>query len=340
MLLGMPFSFLVVVLGMGLRGAGDSITPFVLMVLNVVLDAALNPVLILGLGPAPRMGIAGSGAATAFAGAITLVALIATIYLRDLPIRLRGAELRHLWPDPAILKTILLKGLPIGMQMFVISGAALAVIGLVNRAGIETTAAYGVTQQLWTYIQMPALAVSAAVSAMAAQNIGAGRWERVDAINRAGIGANLAMTSVLIVILLLADRALLGLFLPPDSAAVAIGRHINMVASWAFLPFGVTMVLFGTVRANGAVIAPLAIFAISLFPVRLGLAFALLPHLGVEAIWWSMPVSSLSALAMASGYYRSGRWRRQSMTPLPDPAEASEETLADALPGGRAKPSC
>src|SRR3546814_9834805 len=53
-----------------------------------------------------------------------------------------------------------------GLQMIVISSSALAMLGLVNREGVVTTAAYGVTQQLWTYVQMPAMALGAAVSAM------------------------------------------------------------------------------------------------------------------------------------------------------------------------------
>jgi Na+-driven multidrug efflux pump len=75
--LGMPFLYLLSFIGMALRGAGDARTPFVFLVLNVVLDIALNPLFIFGLGPVPRMGIAGSATATLLAQLITLVALLA-----------------------------------------------------------------------------------------------------------------------------------------------------------------------------------------------------------------------------------------------------------------------
>ena len=61
-----------------------------------------------------------------------------------------------------------------GIQMIVISLSALALVGLVNGHGVDTAAAFGVAMQLWTYVQMPAMALGAAVSAMVAQNIGAG----------------------------------------------------------------------------------------------------------------------------------------------------------------------
>src|SRR3954462_3156847 len=185
--LAMPGLLLLTLLMMALRGAGDSLTPLWFMIVAVVLDSALNPVFILGLGPAPRLGIAGSATATLIANYAALIGLLGYIYLKDLPLRLRASELRYLLPDTAVMKTIVVKGLPMGIQMIVISLSALALVGLVNREGVDTAAAFGVAMQLWTYVQMPAMALGAAVSAMAAQNIGAGRWDRVGRITRVGI---------------------------------------------------------------------------------------------------------------------------------------------------------
>ncbi|HLZ79477.1 MAG TPA: MATE family efflux transporter [Sphingomonas sp.] len=325
--IGLPGSMLLVILTMGMRGTGDAMTPFLIMILNVLLDSGLNPVFILGLGPAPRMGIAGSATATALAAYLSLAALIVTIYARDLTIRLRGRELSWLIPDPALLRVVVAKGIPIGLQMFVISGAALAMIGLVNRQGVDVTAAYGVTMQLWTYIQMPALAIGAAVSAMAAQNIGANLWGRVDAITRSGILSNLVVTGVLILLVTLVDRPVLALFLGGDSPALPIARHIHLVASWSFLMFGVTMVIFGTVRANGSVIAPLVILFVAMFPIRLGFVFALLPHIGREALWWTMPLGSFASMVMALAHYRAGGWRQLHMRTV-SPREAIEQVAS------------
>ncbi len=96
------------------------------------------------------------------------------------------------------MRTIVLKGLPMGAQMLVMSLAGLTMIGLVNHLGVDTAAAYAVSQQLWTYIQMPAMAIGAAVSAMAAQNIGGGHWERVAGITRAGLLYNVLITGAMV----------------------------------------------------------------------------------------------------------------------------------------------
>lgn len=328
--LAMPASFLMVLLMMGLRGAGDSLTPLWFMALSVVLDSGLNPLLIAGIGPFPKLGIAGSATATVIANYLSLAALLATIYVRDLPIRLRGREFGYLLPDAALVRTILTKGLPMALQMMVVSVSALAMIGLVNKQGLATTAAFGVASQLWTYIQMPAMAIGAAVSAMAAQNIGAGRWDRISKIARSGLVFNLVLTGALVAIVALADRTALSLFLAADSPSTAIARHVNLIVSWGFILFGATMVLFGIVRANGAVVAPLVILAIALFPVRLGSAFALQPLLGPDALWWSFPFGSAASLIMGALYYARGSWRSARLGIPVGPVEATERAAAPA----------
>ncbi|HYZ48337.1 MAG TPA: MATE family efflux transporter [Sphingomonas sp.] len=337
--LAIPLSLVVILLMMGLRGTGDSLTPLYFMMVAVLLDSTLNPVFILGLGPAPRLGIAGSATATVIANLVGLAAMIGYIYARDLPLRLRGAELSYLRPHGPTLRIVLAKGFPMGLQMVVISLAALVMIGLVNAEGLDTVAAFGVTQQLWTYVQMPAMAIGAAVSAMAAQNIGAGRWDRVAQITRAGLLLNLALTGGLVVLLLFVDRPALALFLGGHSPALPIARHIQLIATWNFILFGMTMVFFGVVRANGAVIAPLIILAVAMFPIRLGFIVLARPWLGADALWLSFPAGSIVTVALAALYYHYGGWRQTRMAVPPPQEEVVEEALGTSEPGGRLKPA-
>jgi putative MATE family efflux protein len=339
--LAMPALLLLTMLMMSLRGAGDSMTPLWFMLVAVVLDSGLNPVFILGLGPAPRLGIAGSATATLIANYAALIGLVAFIYLRDLPLRLRGSEFRYLWCNFAILKTIIVKGLPMGIQMIVISLSALALVGLVNGHGVDTAAAFGVAMQLWTYVQMPAMALGAAVSAMVAQNIGAGLWDRVGAVTRSGIIYSVAITTALVVLMTLSDRSVMALFMGGESPALPIARHIHVVATWNFILFGVTMVLFATVRANGAVWAPLIILCIGLVPVRFGFILGTDQWLGADSIWWSFPVSSFANLALSVAYYLQGGWKKARMTveqPCPE-EETTEEALATREAGGALNPA-
>ncbi|WP_375289577.1 MATE family efflux transporter [Qipengyuania sp.] len=334
--IAIPGAMASVMLAMGLRGAGDAKTPFLFMGLSVVLDIAFNPLLIAGIGPFPRLGIAGSALATALAGYLSLLAQIVYVYARDLPLRLRGAELSYLIPRRVELGYILGKGLPMGAQMLLVSSAGIVVIGLVNREGLLAAAAYGASLQLWTYLQMPAMAISAAASAMAAQAIGAGLSDRIDQITRAGIIVNVLLTGAMTALLLTFDRSALVLFLGPDSPAVPLARHIQLLASWSFIIFGVTIVLFGTMRAGGVVIAPLIVLAIGLFPARLGFYYALRGSLGQDALWLSFPFGSLVAVLLAIAAYRRKGWREKARAILPE--RAAKESQADGETAGRFKP--
>ena len=81
----------------------------------------------------------------------------------------------------------------------------------------------------------------------------------------------------------------------------------------SFIFFGISLTLFGVVRATGAVLAPLMILTITLLGVRFPLAEALLSRYAVDAVWWSFPVSSALAAALAVLYYRYGDWRHTHM---------------------------
>ena len=307
--LGLPFSMLGVLIQMSLRGTGDSLTPMWFMALSVAIDSTFNPLLIDGIGPFPKMGIAGSATATLIAGIVSSGGLLLYVYWRDLPIRLRGHEVHYLIPQRALIRTIIAKGLPMGAQMLVMSTAGLTMVGLVNRLGVDTAAAYAVSQQLWTYIQMPAMALGAAVSAMAAQNIGAGRWDRVEKTTGIATLINIAITGALILLIALFDEPILALFLEGGGEAIATGQHMMHLINWSFVLFGIAMVMFGTMRANGIVLAPLIILTLSLFFVRIGFYLVSYSSLGVDGLWLSFPVSTTVTMLLGWAYYRWGRWR-------------------------------
>jgi putative MATE family efflux protein len=313
--IAVPFLYMFTFLSSVLRGTGDTRTPFVFLLLAVVLDIVINPLLIFGIGPLPEMGIAGSATATLVSNVLALATMLAWLRQRRHPLWINRTENRVYLPDPAILRTLVVKGVPMGLQMILISLAMILMISMVNGYGVDTTSAYGAALQLWTYVQMPAMAIGAACSSMAAQNIGAGRWDRVEGTARAGIVFNFLMTGALILPIVLFDRSTLALFLPEASIALQNARHLNHVAVWSFLFFGVTFVVSGVVRATGAVVPPLVILGIALWGVRIPFANLLQPALGADAIWWSFPVSAFAAMLMSLAYYRWGRWRQARMLP-------------------------
>lgn len=329
-----PFLYFFTFMMMAQRGLGDSRTPFVFSGVVVALDIVLNPLLILGVGPLPTLGIAGSAAATLVAQTVTLAILLTHLYRKHSLLVIRPAEWRLLIPDFTIIRTLILKGVPMAFQMIVISLAAVTMMSLVNGYGSDTAAAYGAAVQIWTYVQMPAMALGAAVSSMAAQNVGAGRMERVAEVARKGVLFAFVGTTVLVILLELAKPYVIGAFLPADSAARPIAGHINTIVLWGFIPFGMAFIFNGVVRATGAVWPPLLAMIIALWVVRVPFATLLMPRLGADAVWWSFPAGSLVMLALALGYYRFGGWRKARMLPEAVQGEAADTGLAAPLEEG------
>ena len=271
--LAIPALLLLTLLMMALRGAGDSLTPLWFMIVAVVLDSGLNPFFIRGSGPSPRMGIAGSAMSTLVGNYVSLIGLFIYIYAKDLPLRLRGARASLLAAQPGDpeddARQRSADGHPDDRHLDVRAGAG-------RNGQPRRRRHHGSVRRR-----------DAAVDLCPDAGDGARRRGQRDGVpeyrrrqmgprrpDHAGRDRPVA-----------ADHRRLDrppdarrphgarLFMGPDSPALPIARHIHLLATWNFLLFGVMMVLFATVRANGAVWAPLIILAIGLVPVRFGYIF-------------------------------------------------------------------
>jgi Na+-driven multidrug efflux pump len=162
---------------------------------------------------------------------------------------------------------------------------------------------------------MPAMAIGGAVTSMAAQNIGAGNWDRVNKITWTGVGFNVLVTGVIVICIHLFNREAVGLFLPHEGKAIDLGVHINNITLWSFILFGVFSVVAGVVRASGAVMVPLIVTFIALLVIRIPLAYILSYQSGFDSIWWSFPISFAIAVLFNLLYYTFGKWRQAKIMP-------------------------
>jgi Na+-driven multidrug efflux pump len=135
----------------------------------------------------------------------------------------------------------------------------------------------------------------------------------VTRIARTGVLYSVTLTGSVVIAIELLDRYVFGLFLPAASNALTIASHMNRIVTPSFIFFGISVALFGVVRATGAVVAPLIVLTISMLAVRFPLAELFLDRYHVDAVWWSFPVSSVLSSALALAYYRYGGWRGARM---------------------------
>jgi Na+-driven multidrug efflux pump len=151
------------------------------------------------------------------------------------------------------------------------------------------------------------------MSAMVAMNIGANRWDRVDQIALRGCLISLAISCAATLLIYSLGDLPLRLFIPGGGPALETALRINVIALWGWIALAVTMGLFAVVRANGAMLAPTIIFAVTMWILRVPFALLLKPWLGDASIWWSYPFGAISSALIAYGYYRMGRWRERPL---------------------------
>lgn len=310
MLLALPGVYMFAFVMSLLIGIGDATTPMRFALLSAIIAAVLTPAFMFGGDALFGAGVVGVGFATLVAQIAGLVGLVRHLYRRRHPLRLTQQDVAILRVDWSIVREIVRKGTPMGMQVLVVSLSSVLMISLVNRFGVDTTAAYGAVIQLWNYILMPALAIAFAVATIAAQNIGAKNWDRVKHAARIGMGYSFVVTSLIVALIYAADIYAFRLFLPEGSAALPIASHINHIMTWSLIFMTIPHVLFVVMRAAGEVMVPLLVHVLSLLIVRYPLAAMLLERWQADAIWWSFAISAGIDVVLAMLYYHYGDWHR------------------------------
>jgi putative MATE family efflux protein len=216
-----------------LRAVGEAVLPSLLMTLAAVVNMAIDPILIFGLGPAPRLEVAGAAIATVLANAVAAVAVIWVVVFRERIIAFslpeREVMLRH-WRE------ILHVGLP-AMGSNMLNPLALAfVVASLARFGPAVVAGYGAAARVETFSVIPLLALSAAMGPMTGQNNAAGRIDRVRESFRSAFRICAAWAVGVAVILALAAPLLATAFStnPETQAAMRSYLWITPISVWGY----------------------------------------------------------------------------------------------------------
>ncbi|KGM30456.1 MATE family efflux transporter [Inquilinus limosus] len=303
MLIAMPGLFVFILVTSMMRGVGDTVTPLLVLALQIVIGLVLTPALIRGWGGLPQLGVL-SGAYAA------IVSFLASLVWLSFHLRRRGHALapdavllRHLWIDPRILRSVLRIGLPSGVQLVLVSLAEVAVLSLVNGFGSDATAAYGAVNQVISYVQFPAISIAITASIFGAQAIGAGHADRLGAITRTGLLLNLAVTGGLVAICTLLSRTLMGLFLTSEPV-IELAQDLLHITLWSYIVFGIAGVIAAVMRASGTVLAPTAISLFAILGVEVPVAWLLSRQIGIDGVWIAYPVAFIVMALGQIAFYR------------------------------------
>lgn len=164
------------ILGGLYRGAGDTRFPFWVLTLTVGINAVLDPLLIFGLGPFPRLGVYGAALATVLSRVVGLCVMSIHLFMRRGPVKFNPKALR--W-DPEAYSRLWRLAVPGFIQRAVIPVAIQIVLYIITPLGVAVVGAYGVAQRLFNLVQLPAIGFSTGAMVMIGQCHAAGLTDRV-----------------------------------------------------------------------------------------------------------------------------------------------------------------
>ncbi|QWG27609.1 MATE family efflux transporter [Bacillus mycoides] len=314
--ISMPVLFLYFAYTTFMRGTGDSKTPFYFLIVSTALNMILLPILIFGWLGAPKLDVYGAAYASVISTVITFIVMLLYLKKKNHPLQLDATVRKYLRMDWELLKLLLRLGIPASINMILVSLSEIAVIAFVNRYGSDATAAYGVVNQVASYVQMPAVSLGITVSIFAAQSIGANQFDRLQKVVKAGIIMNYIIGGVLISLIYLFSRDILALFLTSQTT-IEIAHSLVMITLWSYLIFGHAQIISATMRASGTVLWPTVISVVSIWLVEVPVAYYLSYHtsLGIEGIWIGYPAAFIVSLILQYAYYKLS-WQKKRITRL------------------------
>ncbi len=293
-----------------LRGAGDTLTGLVAMVLVNTVNIVVSWGLLLGVGPLPEWGWDGLATGTAVGFALGgILPLAVLIHGR------RGLKLEWRWLkfDPELSKRIARVGLPGGIDVMSVIGCQLVFLTLVNRLGTLSIAAHGVAIRLESLAYLPGSAFEVAAGTLAGQFLGAGDRRRAihSVLGALACGSSLMLLAALV--LFFGAEPLVDLFLGAKQVAVAeIAAPLLRIVAVAVVPLSLVMVLTGALRGAGDTRWPLLFTVFGFFGVRFPVAWLLAFHWGwgVQGAWYAIVTDLTVRAALFVARFVHGGWQK------------------------------
>ncbi|HOK48669.1 MAG TPA: MATE family efflux transporter [Sedimentibacter sp.] len=286
---GITFHFLNPVYSAILNSTGNSITPFKINTIGLVANIVIDPLLILGFGPIPALGVKGAALATILAQFfVTIIFLYTgkkydTIYSH--------AKIRKK-PDLQIVKNIVMVGFPPCAQVGIHASISIIVTRILSTFGPVAIAVSNIGSQIESITWMTAEGFSSAISAFVGQNYGAGKIKRIKEGFIKGIQIVGGIGIFATILLIFAAEPLFTIFTPDDPLAIKEGIVYLRILGLSQFLMAIEIGTTGAFNGLGKTIYPTA-NGIILNLIRIPSALVLSKTaLALSGVWWAITISS------------------------------------------------
>lgn len=286
-----------------MRGMGDSKTPLIFVAIACIINIGLDYLLVGYFG----MGARGAAYATVVAQAVSMILCIIYLKKNDFAFDFKLSSF-HFYKNR--LQVLMQIGIPTSVQNVITNFSFLVMTALVNSYGTSASAALGVVGKFNGFAILPAIAMSASISAMAAQNVGAGMYDRAKHTMRIGTVIGFCMSFVIFIVAQLFPEQIIEIFNKEDPEMIAAGVEYmrSFCFDYLFAPlfFGFVGLITGSGHTRFSLVSNILSALVLRIPIAL--LFGKVLDMGLFGIGLGAPAASCGALILAVWYYKSGRW--------------------------------
>ncbi len=304
---GLPFMFMYNILSANFNALGRSRIPLFLLIFSSILNIVLDLWMVGSL----KMGVAGAAVATVIAQGIAAVISL-VILMRLLSTYAVEGKVQRFRSDMFV--TGVKVAIPSIVQQSIVSIGMLLTQSAVNRFGSSALAGYSAGTRLESLCIVPMIATGNAMSTFTAQNLGAGRPERVRQGYRAAYGIIIGFGVLLIAVSQLYYAPILSAFVEQGESAVAFetGTAYFRFIGFFFSFLGFKAITDGILRGAGDIKIYMLANLINL-AIRVAVAQLCSPIWGIELIWYAVPMGWAANYLISYLWYRTGNWKRRNL---------------------------
>lgn len=299
---GLPFLFMYNVLSSIFNALGKSKIPLAFLIFSSLFNIILDWISVTTF----QMGIAGVAWATLIAQGISalLSFLVLSVQLKTI-----GGNSNAIFARNELLPMSKI-AFPSILQQSTVSIGMMLVQSVVNGFGSEILAGFSAAMRVETMCVVPMAGIGNAISSYTAQNIGAGKKDRVIKGYHAANGMIIICAAIICFILEIFHKPIIEMFLgnTATTSALATGNNYLLFMGWCFCLIGFKMAVDGLLRGAGDMKMFTIANLVNLI-IRVALAMALAPHLGIAVVWYAVPIGWFANWAISFVQYRTGKWQ-------------------------------
>ncbi|MBW5389845.1 MATE family efflux transporter, partial [Brachyspira hampsonii] len=287
---------------------GDTVRPLIFLAIASILNLILDPLMIKGIGPFPAMGLDGAAYATAFSQFVSVAVSMIYLKMKNSIVKANPFDLAF---DFSITKLMFKIGLPFAAMQLIVSVSWLFLNRLINTYGESASASVAVSMRVDSLSFLPLLALSAGIATMTAQNIGAGKMERVKEIFKSGIKLSVGISVFMALFSILFPELIVRMFTKDMSVLKYTKSYIYVV-----MPSIIMLAVMFT--ANGVINGAGKTFMLMLFAfcahiiIRVPLAYIISPQMELWGIWTAMAIGNFFSMTFSLIYYFSNKWKKDA----------------------------